>query len=323
MLNSVHLARTDLNLLVLFDVVLRERNVGRAAHALHLSPSAVSHGLSRLRRLFEDPLFLRTPKGVVPTDRALELADPVADILSRVSRVVESVTPFDATKSTRRFTLGMPDATAAVLAPALLAQLRSAAPSIDIGIRQLFPNEALAALEARAVDLVVVALASVPPRFASQLVHVEDFVIAAREGHPFLAKPTLPRYAAAAHVLASMSGEPRGFIDEELARSGLERRIALTVPNFMLVLAVLAQTDLLGALPRSLARTYAARFGLAYVDAPLSRRPDQLRATVLKSALLDDGISWLLEVVTTAARGTHPEPSPRSSQRSARALRNR
>src|SRR3954467_15291088 len=101
MLHEIDLARADLNLLVLFEVVLRELHVGRAAERLNLSPSAVSHGLGRLRRLLNDPLFLRTPKGVVPTARATELSEPIADILVRVRNVVSIAGPFDPATSAR------------------------------------------------------------------------------------------------------------------------------------------------------------------------------------------------------------------------------
>src|SRR6266699_7343997 len=100
MLKLAHLARIDLNLLVLFQVVLDERHVGRAAGRLNLTPSAVSHGLGRLRRLLNDPLFLRTPKGVMPTARASALAEPIADLLERARNVLSSAEPFDAAKST-------------------------------------------------------------------------------------------------------------------------------------------------------------------------------------------------------------------------------
>src|SRR5918992_3316226 len=106
MLDEIDLSRADLNLLVLFEVVMREQNVGRAAQTLNLTPSAISHGLGRLRRLLNDPLFLRTPKGVVPTARATELAEPVADILARARRVIAAAEPFDPATSTRRFTIG-------------------------------------------------------------------------------------------------------------------------------------------------------------------------------------------------------------------------
>ena len=116
-MNTVQLSRIDLNLLVLLDVVAAERHVGRAAKRLGLTPSAVSHGLRRLRELFDDPLFLRTPKGVVPTARTLELAAPISDVLARVSNLVGSVERFDPATSARRFSIGAADATSAVLLP--------------------------------------------------------------------------------------------------------------------------------------------------------------------------------------------------------------
>ena len=95
MLKEIHLSRVDHNLLVLFEAVLQEGHVGRAAAQLNLTPSAVSHGLGRLRRLLDDPVFLRTPKGVVPTARALDLAGPIAEVLAGARRVLASAQPFD------------------------------------------------------------------------------------------------------------------------------------------------------------------------------------------------------------------------------------
>ena len=140
MLNETDLSRTDLNLLVLFEVVLGERHVGRAAARLNLSPSAVSHGLGRLRRLLNDPLFLRTPKGVVPTARAIELADPVKDALARMRSIIDIAEPFDPATSARRFTIGAPDGSAEFLSP-LVTAMRRDAPLIDISVRQLLPSQ--------------------------------------------------------------------------------------------------------------------------------------------------------------------------------------
>src|SRR6187401_1395260 len=131
MLNETDLSRIDLNLLVLFWLVLEERHVGRTADRLNLSPSAVSHGLGRLRRLLNDPLFLRTPKGVVPTARATELAAPIADVLARVRSVLATAAPFDPSTSTRRFTIGAPDGISAVVLHPLLVALGPVAPRID------------------------------------------------------------------------------------------------------------------------------------------------------------------------------------------------
>src|SRR5690349_8781071 len=120
MLNPAHdqdLARIDLNLLVLFEAVMHERHVGRAAARLFVTPSAVSHGLGRLRGVLLDPLFLRTPKGVVPTTRALELAAPIADVLARVREVIATSRPFSPAASTRKFAIGGPDAVTVVMLP--------------------------------------------------------------------------------------------------------------------------------------------------------------------------------------------------------------
>src|SRR5687767_11900810 len=164
MLNETDLSRIDLNLLVLFEIVFQERHVGRSAERLHLSPSAISHGLGRLRTLLGDPLFLKTPKGVVPTERASELAPTVSEILARVRGVVSTATPFDPRHSTRRFVIGAPDGVSSVFLPPLLETLCETAPGVDVGLRQLLPTQgsaephlawkdALRELEDRTVDI--------------------------------------------------------------------------------------------------------------------------------------------------------------------------
>lgn len=310
MLNSAQLNAVDLNLLVLFNVVLAEQNVSRAARRLSLSASAVSHGLGRLRRLFADPLFLRTPKGVVPTARANELAPAIADILSRVSAVVAASTPFDARTSKRRFVLGMADATAAVHLPALLAHIRKRAPLIDLSLRHILPFDALPQVEARKLDLAIAAVDEVPARFAAVQAYEEEFVIAARQGHPFLNSPSLKHYCAAQHILVSASGDQHGFVDELLERQGLSRRVALTAPSFMLALASLEHTDLLTALPLSLARTQAARFSAAWAPAPLSIRNYAVYNITSRAALQDAGVAWLFEALVAVTRSTPGPASP-------------
>ena len=304
MLNQIDLSRADLNLLVLFEVVLEERHVGRAAERLNLSASAVSHGLGRLRRLLNDPLFLRTPKGVVPTARAIELAQPIADILARIRGVVSTAEPFDPATSKRRFTLGAPDGVSAVVLPPLLADLRRAAPSIDISFRQLLPfpgglaaerawQPALVDLEARAIDIAIVPLRNVPARFVAQPLYEEEFVVAMRTGHTFAQAPTLDRFCAMRHLLVSLTGDPHGFVDDALANDGRARQIALTVPNFMMALAIIAETDLIAALPRKLVAMHGARFRVASAKLPLPLRPHDICAIVSKAAMRDTGVAWL------------------------------
>lgn len=308
MLNQIDLSRIDLNLLVVFEAVLDERHVGRAAERLNLSASAVSHGLGRLRRLLNDPLFLRTPKGVVPTARAIELAAPIANILAQVRSVVATAEPFEPAKSKRRFTIGAPDGVSAVVLPPLLAALRKAAPSVDIGVRQLLPphagvpyerawHPALDDLEARAIDIAIVPIHEIPVRFAGRVLYEEEFVIASRAGHPYAKSPSLKRFCETNHLLVSLTGNAHGFVDTALAERGLKRRIELTVPNFMMALAIIAETDLIAALPKQLVAMHAARFGIVSTKAPLPPRRDSIRVVASRAALMDTGVAWLFGVI--------------------------
>ena len=139
MLNEIDLSRADLNLLKLFEVVLLERHVGRAGDRLKLSPSAISHGLRRLRKLLNDPLFIKTPKGVVPTSRALEVAEPIANILAEVRRVVVTAEPFRPETSNRRFTISAADALSVLFLPPLLSSLSTQAPDVGVTTLHMLP----------------------------------------------------------------------------------------------------------------------------------------------------------------------------------------
>jgi DNA-binding transcriptional LysR family regulator len=300
MLHEIDLSRADLNLFVLFEAVLRERHVGRAAERLSLSPSAVSHGLGRLRRLLNDPLFLKHPKGVVATARALELAEPIAEILARVRAVVAAAERFDPATSRRRFVLGAPDAAADVVLPPLLQALSRTAPHVDLSVRALMPQTALADLDAREIDLAVEPLGEVPPRFVCAPLYVEEFVIAMRHGHPLGPRPTLDAYCAASHVLLSLAGDPHGNVDLALAALGRTRRVAVTAPHFLSALALAAETDLLAAVPRRHAERHAARLGISLAPppaplAPLGRSP--VAAVATRAAMADAGVAWLFHLL--------------------------
>jgi len=324
MLNKIDLSRVDLNLLVVFETVLEERHVGRAAARLTLSASAVSHGLGRLRQLLNDPLFLRTPKGVVPTARAIELAEPVADILAGVRSVVSTAEPFDPAKSTRRFTVGAPDGISAVILPQLLTTVQRAAPHIDISVRQILPTparvwqSAIADLDARAMDIAIIPADDVPARFAERILYDEDFVIAMRKGHPFGVEPTLKGFCAMQHLVVSLTGDAHGFVDEFLATQGYSRRIALTVPNFMFALAVIAETNLIAALPRKFVALHGGRFGVVGTEAPLPLDRFRVRAIAPRVAMMDSGLAWLFDTLGKAKLVARKSPKhfPARKQRS-------
>lgn len=312
MLKNINLARADLNLLTLFEVILRERHVGRAAAHLNLTSSAVSHGLGRLRRMLNDPLFLRTPKGVVPTARAVALAEPVASLLAQARNVLASAAPFDPATSTRRFVIGAPDGS--VFLKPLLTVLRDRAPGIDIGLRQLMPQQGghsverawtpvFAQLEAGAMDVAVAPIDRAPPRFVARVIYDEDFVAVARARHPFAMRPTLQRFCQSRHLVVSTTTDPFGFVDGTLAEQGLTRRVALTVPDFASALATVAETDLIAAMPRRFVAMHAARFAVVSRELPLRLRTFSMQAAVPKVALMDAGLAWLFDALLEAAQG--------------------
>jgi DNA-binding transcriptional LysR family regulator len=316
MLNAAHLSRIDLNLLVLFHAVLEEGHVGRAAARLSLTPSAVSHGLARLRALLNDPLFLRTPKGVVPTARALALSEGVRDILTSVQGVLSSAVPFDVATSERRFVVGAPDAVLASTMVPLLARIGVEAPRVDIGLIHVMPArtqgpkdepwaQALAKLENREIDVALLPVPAVPPRFEARNLYDETFVVAMREGHTFARAPSLTAFCACDHLLVTLSGDAYGFVDEMLATRRRKRRIVLTVPSFMMALVHLANSDLLAVLPRRLVRQYATRFGLVSAELPLKREADPIQAVVTKAAIMDVGVAWLVEILSDLFASDH------------------
>jgi DNA-binding transcriptional LysR family regulator len=326
MLNKTDLSRIDLNLLVLFEIVSQERHVGRSAERLHLSPSAISHGLGRLRTLLGDPLFLKTPKGVVPTERALQLAPSVAEILARIRGVVSTATPFDPRHSTRRFVIGAPDGISSVVLPPLLETLREVAPGVDVGIRQLLPvqgftvphlawRNALKELEDRTMDIAIIPFDDIPVRFHKQKLYEEEFVIAVRKGHSFQRNATLKRYCAMEHLVVSHTGDVSGFVDVELAKRGLTRRVALTVPNFIFALSVLADTEMVSAVPRRFVEIHGARFDVVAVQAPLPLPRFSINVVLPKVAMMDAGLAWLVRLLGQLQTGNERSSVLRSGKR--------
>jgi len=191
--------------------------------------------------------------------------------------------------------------------------MRWTAPSIDIGIRQLLPipgetspehawRSAFSDLEARHMDIAVIPSDHVPARFHKLCLYEEDFVVAMRAGHPFADDPTLERYCEAQHLVVSFTGDRHGFVDQALAERGYSRRIALTVPNFMFALAVIAETDLVSALPRRFVAMHAARFTVLALDPPMTLPRFRLNAVAPKVAMMDAGLAWLVKVLERSQR---------------------
>ncbi|WIX31893.1 LysR family transcriptional regulator [Salinicola sp. JS01] len=247
--------RLDLNLLVTLDTLLAERNVSRAAQRLHLSQPAISTRLTRLRELLGDPLLLPAPRGMIPTQRALELQAPLHAALESVRQVVASTSPFDPATARATVTLAASDYVQyAVLLPLALA-LSQEAPGLTIAWRTL-DHAALAAQMARGeVDLALTMPEIAPETLRMRRLYHEHYVAIARAGHPGVGGALdLETFCALAHVIVSPQGGGfRGPVDDALAAIGRHRRVALSAPGFLVVPEIVARSELLALVPSRVA----------------------------------------------------------------------
>lgn len=268
-MREVNLAGIDLNLLVALDALLAERSVTRAAERVGLSQPAMSRALGRLRALFGDRLLVRTASGLVPTPRAEALAPRLRLVLAEVGQIVRAPA-FDPAQLRGTARIGMPDYLSILVLPHLLRRLERDAPGLDIALappRATTPAE----LESGDLDLAVGNFPDVPAGFYGKTLDTDGFACVVRRGHPALAEPlTLPVFAGLRHALITIRDDRSpGAVDKALARLGLERRIAVRVPNFLAAPLIVAETDLVITLPRRLAQWLAGRADVAVLEPPL------------------------------------------------------
>lgn len=252
----------DLNLLRVFDEVMTERSLTRAAHKLSLTQPAVSNALQRLREALGDDLMKRSGQEMSPTPRALALWPAVREALGQLEGALVPG-QFVPAQASNTFILAMADATAAKLMPGLLAAMDQTAPGVSIRVVPLTTRDPRRLLEDETLDLAIgyfpATMADLTARiqsgaavaFSHERLYSGEYVCVMRRDHP-LAKETLTlaNFCAARHLLVSFSGRPFGFVDEALAAIGQKRRIVLTVNQFFTAGKLVAGSNLLTVLPR-------------------------------------------------------------------------
>lgn len=244
------MSRPDLNLLLTLDVLLTEGNVARAARRLHLSPSAMSRALARLRETTGDPLLVRAGRGLVPTPRAQELREQVSRLVQEAQGVLRPAELLDPSRLSRHFTLRTSDGFVEFFGPALIALTQREAPGVRLRFVQK-PDKDSAALRDGSVDLEtgVIGAAS-SPEIRTRALFRDRFIGVVRAGHPLARrKVTAARYAGGQHVLVSRRGLDKGPIDTALQAQGLARDIAVIVAGFSDALALARGSDLIASVP--------------------------------------------------------------------------
>ena len=312
-MNTHHFKTLDLNLLRVFDEVMSERSLTRAAHKLSITQPAVSNALRRFREAVGDDLIKRNGQEMMPTPRALALWPAVREALRQLQEVL-TPSSFEPSAANTTFILTMADATAAELMPRLIEVLDQDAPGVSIRVvplvtrdpRRLLADEvadmAIGYFPATFADLTARAQAGEAMAYAYQRLYSGEYVCVMRRDHPLAQVPlTLDLYCAARHLLVSFSGRPFGFIDEALAQFGRDRRIVLTVNQFFTAGKVVANSNLLTVLPRHFVKVTGIEDQLVLRDLPFPVPPVHVDALWHHHAQRESAHQWLRETIKAVA----------------------
>lgn len=291
----------DLNLLVVLDTVLAERSVVRAARRLHVTPSAVSNALARLRGALDDPLVARSGRGIVPTPRAAELAPKLARALRDLDQAV-SGSAFDPASTTRQFTLAIADSGQLVRLPRLASLLDKEMPRSRlrvVGIDTLLSSGGLGGTE---VDVVVGALPEQGPGIHMAPLYDEHTILVARRNHPRVRDRISKADLASLRHVDVQVAPGRGYRDlpARYARLGIERDVALVVPSFTTAAAVVAATDFVATLPASVVEVLGQRLGIRAVASPVRRLTVEIKLAWHERTEHDPAMRAFRAVVTRA-----------------------
>ncbi|KAA1184677.1 LysR family transcriptional regulator [Rhizobium tropici] len=295
-MHEIDLRRVDLNLLVVFETLMRQRHVGRSGEALGLTQPAVSHALSRLRHLLGDPLFVRHAGGVRPTPRAEALDAPIGHALAAVRTALAeaSTVAFNPARAVRTVSIGASDYADLVLMPALMAEVRASAPGLDIRRRSTSREVLLGDLRRRDIDLVIGPLAAAPDGLVLTPLFTEHLVLVAQKGHPALAaEMSLKMLAELEHLLVSLGGDATGSLDQRLGETGLSRRVVMTLPNFLAAPFIVGATDLVALLAERVARRLADAAAIAIHPQPAPVPTWSIGLARLAGAAPDPAIDWI------------------------------
>jgi len=293
-MQEINLAGVDLNLLVLFDALMAERNVTRAASRVGLTQPAASHALARLRGLFKDPLFVRTPKGMEPTALAIEAADPIRSALDQIRDVLTAEQEFDSAQSDRIFTIGLSDYAAFLVLPRLLERIERRAPNVRLVVRNTNHVSGLSMIDTGEVELIVGNFPDPPQHMSEEFLCIEEFVCAVRRDHPdFTDNLDIETYLGLRHLHVSLKGEPQGYLDDIIRSRGFHRNVMVTVGHFLIAPFLLASTDAIATEPRRILEPLGKLLNLKLMRPPIDIPPFKVTQIWHKRYDADQGHKWI------------------------------
>ncbi len=290
-------------LLLVFLGLMRHRKAKRVADDLGVTQPAISHALSRLRTLYDDPLFIRNSRGLEPTALAREIEPRIRRAVRTLGETLSEPMALDPADSEITLRIAGFDYELAILVPELIATTKRMGRRISISSLTLSSRDALDALVQGRIDLAIGFFETLPGRdprepFISEDLYVEDYVVTGRAGHPLFRQAIDARaYADAQHVLVTPSGVVRGLVDYALDSRGLHRYVHATVPMFFPALTLLERSDLIATLPRKVSETFAARFNLEFAPLPFPGPTFSVRAVRHRRDADSPVHGWLVDML--------------------------
>jgi DNA-binding transcriptional LysR family regulator len=289
----------DLNLLRAFDAIATEGSVTVAGERIGLSQPAMSNALARLRQLFDDPLFVRTPRGMRPTPFAQQLAQPVREALRLIQGALQQHAGFEPGSSGNTFRLSMSDIGEMVFLPGLLERVKRDAPGVKIEVVRSPIKDIHAALEAGELDLAIGFLPGLTTGMRQQSLFRETYVCMLRADHPVIgAKISAKQFREAAHVLVSYVGTGHQVIEETFIKEGLSERIAARVPDFLVVPMILERTELVVTVPSRVAAVFARTGNFKVLKLPVDMPSFEVRLHWHQRFNQDPANRWLRKLMT-------------------------
>jgi DNA-binding transcriptional LysR family regulator len=295
-----NIKKMDLNLLMVFAALCEEKSTTKAALRLGLSQPAISHALVRLRDQLNDPLFVRASKGLVPTNRALELEKPILALLSQLDGLLGSSKEFIPEKAKNIFRMATTDYFELVVLPQLLQKLEKEAPHITIISRPtsgvLPKNE----LEKGDYDIAIAGFyGKLPEGFMKQKVFDDDFICISKKNHPRIKKKALSidQYANEKHILISLHGDMKAKTKDILAKKGLDQMFSSGVASFLSPGWIVASTELMLTCPRKLAEAYEKHLPIMLHELPFEIPSISVVQVWHERSHKDPAHSWLRQMI--------------------------
>lgn len=300
-MKNMHISRIDLNLLVVLDAICSEGSITRASEKLNLTQSAISHALARLRALFDDQLFVREGRAIVPTPLARSLVEPIRRSLHGIEMTLHQAGRFDAATTTRRFTLAIRGMLELALLPSLMQHVASRAPGVDIDAVHISRRALEDELAMGSVDAAIDVPLPLSRNVRRLRVGFSPMVVAARRGHPQVHDELdLATYMSQGHILVGTRRSGAALADLELGRRDLHRRIRLRCQDYFAACSVVSRTDLLLTLPQRHAGSFNRPFGNRVFPLPFATPLAEAHFYWHANTENDPANCWLREQVAGA-----------------------